>query len=161
MKHIINIILLLSILVGVSCSTDEQCRKDRYVRMQLGIYHVTYNATTKTSTAAYMSIDSLTAKGIKVDSILYNKSKKINSITLPLNKLDTVSKFQVTFNNTTDTVTILHTNYNTYLSLECGCIKTFSIDSVTTTKHFLDSASISVRDVNTTTSAKEHIKLYN
>ena len=161
MKHIINIILLLAILIAVSCGNDEQCRKDRYVKMQLGIYHVTYNAVSKTRTAAYLSIDSLTAKGIGVDSILYKNTKRISSITLPLNKLDTKSKFQVTFNNITDTVTILHTNYDTYLSLECGCIKTHTIDSVSTTNHFLDSVSISIHDVNTSTSAKEHIKLYN
>lgn len=161
MKHIINIVFLLVILVAASCNNDEQCRKDRYVKMQVGVYHVTYNPTTKTRTAAYLSLDSLTVKGIGVDSILYNNTKRISSITLPLNKQDTESKFQVTFNNTTDTVTILHTNYDTYLSLECGCIKTHTVDSVITTNHFLDSASISIHDVNTSTSAKEHIKLYN
>lgn len=161
MKHLTNIILLLAILATVSCSNDEQCRKDRYVKMQVAVYHVTYNPTTKTRTAAYLTIDSLTAKGIGVDSILYNNQKKIYSMTLPLNKLDSVSRFQVTFNNTTDTVTILHTNYDTYLSLECGCIKTHTVDSVITTNHFLDSASIFIHDVNTSTSAKEHIKLYN
>jgi len=161
MKHITKIILLLAILLTVSCNNDEQCRKNRYVKMQVGIYHVTYNPTTKTRTATYLTIDSLTVKGIGVDSILYNNEKSKYSMTLPLNKLDTVSKFQVTFNNTTDTVTILHTNYDTYLSLECGCIKTHTIDSVKTSNHFLDSVSISIHDVNTSTSAKEHIKLYN
>lgn len=160
MKHKTNIILLLFILVYASCTTDEQCRKDRYVKMQLGFYHVTYNSTTKTRTATIITIDSITVKGIGVDSILYN-NKKTSSITLPLNKLATESKYEIKFNQITDTVTILHTNMDTYLSLECGCIKTHTIDTVLTTNHFLDSIGISVHDVNTSTSAQEHIKLYN
>jgi hypothetical protein len=161
MKRLTNIVLLFAILLTASCNNDEQCRKDRYVKMQVGTYHVTYNPTTKTRTAAYLTIDSMTVKGIGVDSILYNNVKKKNTITLPLNKLDSVSRFQITFNDVTDTITILHTNYDTYLSLECGCIKTHTLDSVITTTHFLDSASIFIHDVNTSTSAKEHIKLYN
>lgn len=160
MKHITNIILLLAIIVTTACNNDEQCRKDRYVKMQAAVYHVTYNPTTKTRAAAYLTVDSMTIQGIGVDSILYNK-KKMSSMTLPLNKFQTASQFQVTFNDVTDTVTILHSNYDTYLSLECGCIKTHTIDSVITTNHFLDSASITIHDVNTSTSAQEHIKLYN
>jgi len=160
MKYTKNIILLLCLFIGVSCVTDEQCRKDRYIRMQLGIYHVTYDGTTKIRTATAFSIDSITVKGINKDSLLYNNTKKISSIILPLNKLDTISRYQVTFNSITDTVTILHTNYDTYLSMECGCIKTHKIDSAYSTKHFLDSVSVKTNNVNTSTSAKENIKLY-
>lgn len=146
----------------MSCATDEQCRKDRYVKLQLGTYHVTYNEITKTRTTTAMSIDSITVKGIKIDSILYNNKKKLSSLTLPLNKLDSFneSKFQITFNNITDTLTITHQNKNQYLSLECGCIKVHTLDTVLTTNHFIDSVHISVHDVNTLTSAKEHIKIY-
>jgi len=161
MKYITHIILVIWTLVGISCNTDEGCRKDKYVKMQLGIYHVTHNATTNVNTATYLNVDSITVKGIGVDSVIYNNTKNIHSITLPLNKQTEESKFQVTINSTTDTITILHTNYNTYLSLECGCIKTHTIDAVLTTNHFIDSASIIIHDVNTSTSAKEHIKLYN
>lgn len=128
--------------------------------MQVGIYHVSSNGTTKTSNA--LSIDSITIKGIGVDSILYKNSKKIQSVVLPLNKLDTLqeSSFQVKFNTITDTITIIHQNKTEYLSLECGCIKTHIIDTVLTTNHFIDSVRISVHNVNTSTSAKENIKIY-
>jgi hypothetical protein len=128
--------------------------------MQVGIYHVSNNGTTITSNALY--IDSITIKGIGVDSILYNNSKKTQNVVLPLNKLDSLqeSSFQVKFNNITDTITIVHQNKTEYLSLECGCIKTHIIDTVLTTNHFIDSVHISVHDVNTTTSAKENIKIY-
>jgi hypothetical protein len=126
--------------------------------MQLGIYHVTVNSTTKTRTAALLNIDSIKIRGINVDSIIKTKG---STITLPLDKFSEESKYQITFNNVTDTVTISHSNFDTYLSLECGCIKTHTINAVQTTNHFLDSVAIIIHDVNTSTSAKEHIKLYN
>jgi hypothetical protein len=158
MRYLKNYIALFCLFVVVSCSNDEQCRKDRFVKMQLGIYHVTVNNTTQTRTAALLSIDSIKIKGINVDSIIKTKG---NTITLPLNKFSDESTYQITFNNVTDTLTIKHTNFDTYLSLECGCIKTFTIDNVLSTNHFLDSIGIVIHDVNTSTSAKEHIKLYN
>jgi hypothetical protein len=45
--------------------------------------------------------------------------------------------------------------------LECGSIKTFKIDTVLFTQHFIDSIKISERNVNTSTSAKQNIKIYN
>lgn len=162
MKHIKNIIFLICILAVASCVSDDQCHKNKYVKMQVGIYHVTLNGTTKTTSSAYMNIDSITVKGIgaSIDSSLYNKTKAIHNLTLPLNKFTSESKFEITFNQITDTVTIYHTNYDTYLSLECGCIKTHTLDTVLTTNHFIDSVHISIHDVNTSTSAKENIKLY-
>ena len=160
MKHIKNILFLICILAITSCVTDDQCHKDKYVKMQVGIYHVTYNGTTKTASSAYMNIDSITVKGIGVDSILYNKTKTIHSLTLPLNKFTGESKYEIIFNQTIDTVTITHKNFDTYLSLECGCIKTHTLDTVLTTNHFIDSIHISIHDVNPSTSAKENIKLY-
>lgn len=65
MKHISSIILAILIFSVCSCTSDEQCRKNRFVRMQVGIYHVSSNGTTKTSNA--LSIDSITIKGIGVD----------------------------------------------------------------------------------------------
>ena len=146
-----------------SCNADEKCRKDKFVKLQVGIFHVGYNATTLSKTTNFLNLDSISVRGIGVDSILYNKSKKIHNLTLPLKKngyANVVSAFEITFNNTVDTVTIIHNNTDDYLSLECGCIKTHKVDTVLTTNHFLDSVTISVHDVNTSTSAKEHIKLY-
>lgn len=163
MRYIINIFTLLFVLTISSCNTDEGCRKDKYVKLQLGIYHVTYNNTTNSRTAVYLNIDSITVKGIGIDSVLYNNTKKINSVTLPLNKAGStniISAFEIAFNNITDTITIIHNNQSQYLSLECGSIVTHKIDTVLTTNHFIDSVSISVHDVNTSTSAKEHIKIY-
>jgi len=158
-KYLIYILLLLCSFGGNSCSNDEQCRKDRYIVTTAGIYNVTYNPTTKIITTTLLSLDSITVQGIGTDSIKTKKNQ--SSIIFSLNKITNESDFRVRFNEIVDTVKILHTNYNSYLSLECGCLVTHSIDTVITTNHFIDSVRISVHDVNTSTSAKENIKIYN
>jgi hypothetical protein len=111
-------------------------------------------------------IDSLTVQGLRidstghyqlVDSILYNRQSE-SSINLPLNNFKPKSTFKIKFNTILDTMTIFHANLNDYLSLECGCIVTHSIDSVNITKHYIDSVRIKIRDVNTTNA--ENIRLY-
>lgn len=171
MKHIIYLLLIILVANLISCAGDNQCRKSKYVMLEAGLYHVSYNDVTKTYTTSTLSVDSLTVRGIKrdtvtgkeflVDSLIYKNKKSVSKIFLPLNKSKSVteSKFTVRFNNTIDTVTIFHTNYDEYLSLECGCIKIHSIDTVSTTNHFIDSVRIVIHNVNTTNA--EHIHIYN
>ena len=164
MKYIHFILIVFFIVFLVSCSSDEQCRKDRYVKMSLSIYHLEYNQTTGQTTKTSLSVDSitvrgLTSEGLNVDSILYNNQKKINKLEFPLNKFVPESKFVVTFNNTRDTITILHQNINEFLSLECGCLKVHSIDTVLTTNHYVDSVKIINHNVNTIST--EHLQIYN
>ena len=169
MKKSIFIVLLFSILLNYSCTSDETCTQTKYVKLTTNFYHVHYNDTTKIYTTSTLSVDSLTVQGLKldtltgqyhlVDSILYNNQKKVSSINLPLNNSSTQSKFRIRFNAIVDTLTIYHTNFNDYLSLECGCIKTHSIDTVITTHHYIDSIQIKIHDVNTINA--ENISLYN
>ena len=164
MKKSIFIVFLFSILLNYSCTTDETCTQTKYVKLTAGFYH--FNDTTKITSA--LTIDSLTVQGLKldtstgqyhlVDSILYNNQKKVSTINLPLNNGSTQSKFRIRFNAIVDTLTIYHTNFNDYLSLECGCIKTHSIDTVTATHHYIDSIQIKIHDVNTINA--ENIRLY-
>ncbi|MDD3321843.1 MAG: DUF6452 family protein [Paludibacter sp.] len=165
-KKIVSLFLLLLVFYLSSCTNDEECRKNRYVNLELGIYHVTYNATTETSTKTSLSIDSITINGVKeingisiiIDSIFYNNEKGVSELTLALDKSTNQSVFLAQFNNVTDTLTILYTPYDYYLSLECGCIKTFSIDTVLTTNNFIDS--IKITNHNVTNVDAEHIQIY-
>lgn len=132
--------------------------------MGVGLYTKTLNKTTQKYTISALSIDSITIQGldtmgILVNSLLYNKSKKISKLYLPLNKFVPVSRFVVTFNKTTDTVSILHSNSNLYLSLECGCLKVHTIDTVLTTNHFIDS--VSIQNHNVININAEHLQIYN
>jgi len=159
MKIFQYLVVVFFIIIMFSCTTDEECRKERYVQMNAKFYTQILNASTNKYTTSLLTIDSITVKGVGIDSILYKNSKKISSIFLPLNKFKTESKFSVKFNQVTDTITILHSNVEQYLSLECGCIKVHSIDTVLTTNHYIDSVKIKVRNVNTIQS--EHVQIYN
>ena len=162
MKQTIFTLLIIFFILSVSCVVDDTCRKDRYVKMGVSFYKKTFNTSTNKYIVSINSIDSLTVRGLDslnmpVDSILYNNQKTISKINIPLNKFATVSKFSVKINQTTDTITILHTNSDQYLSLECGCLKVFSIDTILTTNHN-DSLKITNHNVNTTNA--EHLQIY-
>jgi len=162
MRHIFFTTLLFCLIAGISCTSDETCRKDRYVAIHAGFYTLKTDKDGKL-TRPSLSIDSITIQGLDskgqlVDSILYNNQKKVSVIYLPLYKFGNQSKFMISLNDTIDTLTVLHTNYDQYLSLECGCIKTHSIDTVLTTNHFIDSILINNHDINTIDA--EHIQIY-
>lgn len=132
--------------------------------MGVSFYTRTLNETTNIYTISSLSIDSITVQGldttgILIDSLLFDNSKKISKLYLPLDKFVPVSRFRVTFNETIDTISILHTNSNLYLSLECGCLKVHTIDTVLTTYHFIDS--ISIKNHNVININAEHLQIYN
>ncbi len=155
--------------IMLSCSSDEQCRENKDVVMQADFYHVVFNAATQTYSINKITIDSITIQGLKrdsitgnevlIDSVLYNNSKSLSSINLPLNKFQGESKFLLKINGINDTLVIYHTNQNQYLSLQCGCIKTFNIDTIISTHHFIDSTSIVLHQVNTNNA--ENIRIFN
>jgi hypothetical protein len=106
-----------------------------------------------------LTIDSIWVMGLGTDSLLYNKETSIKSINIPLKKTIEQTDYIVRFNNTTDTISIFHTNNDRYyLSLECGCVVAHSIDEIVSTGHFIDSVSIINRDINTTNA--ENIQIF-
>ena len=160
MKYTLRFILFVFVLfTAFACSSDETCRKNRYVSLQLDLYKVSLNATNNTLTATPWSIDSISVKGVGVDSLLYNNTKKISQVGLVLNKVDRQSAYVLTLNGMKDTLTITHTNVTEFLSLECGCIKVYSIDSAFVTNHAVDSIQIINHQVNTENAT--NIRIYN
>lgn len=127
--------------------------------MQVGFYKKTMDSTTKIYSKSALTIDSIWVMGLGADSLLYNKETSIKSINIPLKKTIEQTDYIVRFNNTTDTISIFHTNNDRYyLSLECGCVVAHSIDEIVSTGHFIDSVSIINRDINTTNA--ENIQIY-
>jgi len=150
--------LLLALLAGgilLSCSTDETCRKNTYVRFYADFYKIITENKKRTIKAG---IDSVTVVGIGSDLKLYDSEKSVNELQLPLHKTDGVTRFSIAFNDTIDTLTIKHVNYDKYLSLECGCIKTATVDTTYITRHFIDSIAITSHEVNTNNAP--NIKIY-
>lgn len=164
----LTVTLILLTTIFFSCVVDEQCRQSKTVQFVANVYHVSINSQTGVITRTAKTLDSLTVRGLLTDtinnkyfytdSVLYNSQKSLSSFNLPLHKFSNNSKYEVKFNAIADTITILHTNSDVYLSLECGCLKTHSIDTVLVTRHFIDSVSISNHTVNTTNA--ENLRIY-
>jgi hypothetical protein len=163
MKHSTCLLLIAFTLFGISCTNDESCTQDRIAKLGVGFYTRALTDTVKkvyTTTAKSidtLSVRGLAANGTLIDSILY-KSKSIQNIYLPLNKFENSSKFVLSFKTAKDTIEVLHTNTDYYLSLECGCMKVHSIDTVLTTTHLVDSIKIINHKVNATNA--EHIQIF-
>lgn len=163
MKHSTCLLLIAFTLFGISCTNDESCTQDRIAKMGVGFYTRALTDTlkkvytTRTKNLDTLSVRGLAANGSLIDSILY-KSKAIQNIYLPLNKFENSSKFVLTFKTAKDTIEVLHTNTDYYLSLECGCMKVHSIDTVLTTTNLIDSVKIINHKVNATNA--EHIQIF-
>ena len=163
MKQNTYLLLIAILILGISCTSSEDCTEDRIAKMGVGFYT---RALTDTLRKVYatrainldtLSVRGLAANGTLIDSILY-KSKAIQNIYLPLNKFENSSKFVLTFKTAKDTIEVLHTNTDYYLSLECGCIKVHSIDTVLTTTNLIDSVKIINHKVNATNA--EHLQIF-
>ncbi|MEA4852229.1 MAG: DUF6452 family protein [Paludibacter sp.] len=152
-------IYLFALFFLSACTQTENCTQEKNVLMQVGFYKKTMDSTTKIYSKSALTIDSIWVMGLGTDSLLYNKETSIKSINIPLKKTIEQTDYIVRFNNTTDTISIFHTNNDRYyLSLECGCVVAHSIDEIVSTGHFIDSVSIINRDINTTNA--ENIQIY-
>lgn len=152
-------IYLFALFFLSACTQTENCTQEKNVLMQVGFYKKTMDSTTNIYSKSALTIDSIWVMGLGTDSLLYNKETSIKSINIPLKKTIEQTDYIVRFNNTTDTISIFHTNNDRYyLSLECGCVVAHSIDEIVSTGHFIDSVSIINRDINTTNA--ENIQIY-
>ena len=152
-------IYLLVLLFLIACTQTENCTQEKNVLMQIGFYKKTMDSTTNIYTKSALTVDSIWVMGLGTDSLLYNKKTSIKSINIPLKKTIEQTDYIVRFNNTTDTISIFHTNNDRYyISLECGCVVAHSIDEIVSTGHFIDSVSSINRDINTTNA--ENIQIY-
>lgn len=138
----------------LACTTTENCTEEKSVNMQIGFY-----TNTATSTDA-LSIDSIWVRGLGVDSFLYKKKTAVKSILVPLKDLDIHTDYIVRFNNITDTISVFYQSNNQYyLSLECGCVVSHTIDEVIFTKNFIKSVIITNRNINTLST--ENVQIFN
>jgi Family of unknown function (DUF6452) len=155
--------LFITIFVGYACSNDETCRKNKYVSLQVSLYKAIQNPLNYSYVSSPWSLtsptDSISVQGIGVDSILYKNSKNINQLNLTLKKFINQTKYQISINGIKDTLTITHTNLTEFLSLECGCLKVYNIDTAFVTKHEIDSIKIINHQVNTDNAT--NIRIYN
>jgi hypothetical protein len=153
-------ILIFAIILLASCtSKDDNCGELFDLRLTVGFYEIIDNDSVYSVKA--FSIDSITVSGQGNDSILYNNTKRVSSIKLPLKKFDTETSFEISFNDTIDIITISYTNNEPhFVSLECGCEVFHTIDTITTTHNYIDYVEVVNREININSQNAENIKIY-
>ncbi len=159
-------ILLFCCMLLLACQEDEQCRLERYVRLHVSFYQMTTNLSTGVQSEGTLYVDTLSVQGIGVDGYIREKAAGKDTVQLLLDKENDISEFIFTFEDTlrqlvvTDTLSVYYSRTESYLSFECGCLYTFTIDPELTsaTNHFIDSIVIYSTEVNTAN--EENIKIY-
>lgn len=137
-------------MMFISCTQEETCREKTAVYLRAGFYTV--------GTSNTKNVDSLTVYGFMQDSLLYNVSNNINKVNLPLNKADNTSIFVMQFNQVNDTLFVLYTNSEYFISYPCGMIITHKIDTVIATNHVIRELKIINHEINTTD--VQHIQIF-
>lgn len=149
-KRTYHILFLLLLIIGLAgCHADDTCRKSRIVDVGVGFYLDTINHLNNKLVVQKLTVDSIWVHGVEVDSLLYSNRKNLQNIKLQLNIFAEESKFRFVFNEDVDTLTIRYKNTNHFLSLECGYIRTHTIDTVFSTRNFIDSVAVVNESVNT------------
>jgi len=86
--------------------------------------------------------DSITILGIGSNDTLYNNEKNVKKIVLPLHNYQDSTQYVLLYHGTSDTMTILHSNTQDFVSVECGCIYDHDLLSLHSTEHWIDSVEI-------------------
>ena len=140
--------LFLILILTVSCTIDEACRQERNAPVNVALFRVIFNQTTEQYVNQPYNVP-LQVTPIGSDSILYNGS--VSTLALPLKRIVGETLFQLndTLTGLTDTLTFIYSVEDDFVSLECGCVPTFFLQSVETTNYNIDSAVIVEPSVDT------------
>ena len=145
------VVVLLGVLLLSACSEND-CSLG-------GRPSARFNFIDAESKKQVSLFDSLTITSIGTDSILLNRAKSINHVTLPLNYIATETTYILKYNRELhDTIWLKHKNIPHFISMDCGVDMFYEIDSVGYTKHGLDSIVLRNADINDT--EKENFQIY-
>ena len=160
-KRLIYILLLIGL---VSCSSSDNCMQDLNFSMKAEIYRMVFDSSIEQFVPEKYSVP-VSLNGLGRDSLLYD-SIYTSTLSIPLQKLDTISSFVLTttilvdtnYVTMVDTVDFYHINTEEFISIECGCIVKNSITGVAQTTHHIDSIVVVSPEVNL--QSKNNVKIY-
>jgi hypothetical protein len=149
------VLLLLSVIIAQigGCSEEADCSETTRRMMNTDFYK-------HDSTSVKDTLDSLTVTALGTDSVIINKENNVTGVELPLRWTadSTVLVFHYAHSLTSDTLTVWHSNTQTFISMDCGYSMEQSITKVEHTKHLMDSVSISYKTANA--NAIQNLKIF-
>lgn len=172
MKKLIFIFLSLLITAWIAGCSENDCPLNSNSMNQVAFFD------SKTGEAVSL-LDTLTVTAIGTDSVLINRETNASILSLPLNYKEDETCYIFTYTGarydtipltadkdtiiksivvSRDTIGIFHTNRQHFLSVDCGLMNYFHLDSVWSTHHLIDSTRIIDADINEY--EKTNIKIY-
>lgn len=157
-------IYILFLIGLMSCNSDDNCMQELNFSMKAEIYRMVFDTSIEQFVPEKYSIP-VSLNGVGRDSLLYD-STYTSTLSIPLQKLDTISSFVLTttiqidtnYITSVDTIDFYHTNTEEFISIECGCIVKNSITGVAQTTHRIDSIVVVSPEVNL--QSKNNVKIY-
>lgn len=147
LRHYCNIVCCLALLTLVGCSTDTTCHQTQKPRAGLAVDSMLVWDEAISAFVVSDKWDMVSVYGVPSDSVLIYQGKNIHQIDLPLRGDTTVTQYRLDWKEMSDTITIRHINDYQYVSLACGCFVYQVIDSVWSTRHFIENFYITDSDV--------------
>lgn len=149
-------ILLILLLIGVAACEDETKTCDQTLLTELGMNFVkdTLNGFKLKDT----TWPKVTLMALGKDSIVNNQPR--SRVFLSLSPRSDTSVFYLKLDSTKipDTLTFRYTRKPNFVSAGCGFATYFTLDTVITTYHTIDSIHINNKEVNSTNDT--HVSLY-
>ena len=134
-------ITITAVIQMISCA-PESCLEETVANVKVPLY---LNSTQKIKAP-----DSLIIYGLsRASDKLYNSAKRTTQADLPLNPSTESCGFVIRINRVPDTIMIKYESYPHLISKECGYTYFHTIDSISYTKHIIDTIIIMNRLVTT------------
>lgn len=147
----------LFILLGslfASCEPDTTCHQELETAAQISLS--ADSITTTGDTVHYTQWDSLLVVGVGND--IGMNGKKIKTISLELRPDTNLTKYLMLYHNRIDTLYILHTPRQQFISMACGCAVYHTITAAWSSDPRVDSVSIINASVESI--AQENLRIY-
>jgi hypothetical protein len=151
-KYAYTILLIIAVSIVLSCTKETTCDQSMKSLVKMGFYNL--NNQKEVS----VSFNDVTVYGINNDSLLYDSSDNVKSISLPLSQVQDSCAFVLCIGSVSDTFKYVYTRDLRIVSAECGFATLFTISNFETTTHKIDSIHIVNPVINTIEA--ENIKVY-
>ncbi len=150
---LVSAILLIML---TSCQNDDVCEQASAYPLRIGFYTQDQPGVS----ARAFTVDSITVYGVgRPDSLIYNNTKSIRSIEVPVNPASVRTGFVLIFpGNIADTIWVDSQYQLKFISAHCGFAVQPTIEQATHTNRKISTLQINQKLV--TQSFEEHIKIY-